>query len=177
MILQSKARSLGCSLNLYSIPGVHLTPWCPSTQNTSWFRESQNTTDTTDPPRVVYIAGDTLRHQPMGSRSHGSVLVMQAYWIRILPWCYIWLVMLCVNSQWIAGHMTAPVMWVVGEFRVLHWCCPMPACISGNKMWHPDDHLIWCPKVDSGPHISLPFLVDLPLLLEVYKLFYTPSLA
>ena len=60
--------------------------------------------------------------------------------------------MLCVNSQWIAGHMTAPVMWVVGEFRVLHWCRPMPACISGNKMWHPDDHLIWCPKVDSGPH-------------------------
>ena len=48
--------------------------------------------------------------------------------------------------------MTAPVMWVVGEFRVLHWCRPMPACISGNKMWHPDDHLIWCPKVDSGPH-------------------------
>ena len=39
--------------------------------------------------RVVYIAGDTLRHQPMGSRSHDSVLVMQAYRIRILPWCYI----------------------------------------------------------------------------------------
>ena len=59
--------------------------------------------------------------------------------------------MLCINSQWVAGHMTAPVMWAVGEFRVLHWCRPMPACISGNKLWHPDDHLIWCPKVDSGP--------------------------
>ena len=48
--------------------------------------------------------------------------------------------------------MTAPVMWAVGEFRVLHWCCPMPACIGDNKLWHPDDHLIWCSKVDSGPH-------------------------
>ena len=49
---------------------VHLTQWRPSTQNTSWFRESQNTTDPTDPTRVVYIADDALRHQPMGSRSH-----------------------------------------------------------------------------------------------------------
>ena len=49
--------------------------------------------------------------------------------------------------------MTAPVMWAVGEFRVLHWCHPMPACIGGNKLWHLDDHLIWCPKVDSGPHM------------------------
>ena len=63
----SKVRSLGCSLNLYSIPGVHLTQWCPSTQNTSWFRESQNTTDSRQQTRVVYIAGDTLCHQPMGA--------------------------------------------------------------------------------------------------------------
>ena len=72
MILQSKARSLGCSLNLYSLPGVHLTQWCPSTQNTSWFRESQNTTDPTPPMPgwYIYIADDALRLQPMGSRSH-----------------------------------------------------------------------------------------------------------
>ena len=37
--------------------------------------------------------------------------------------------------------------------------------------------LYGAPELDSGPHISLPFLVDLPLLLEVYKLFYNPSLA
>ena len=30
---------------------------------------------------VVYIAGDTLRHQPMGSRSHDCVPVMWAYGI------------------------------------------------------------------------------------------------
>ena len=32
-----------------------------------------------------------------------------------------------------------------------------------DKLLHLDDHLIWCSKVDSGPRISLPFLVDLPL--------------
>ena len=32
-----------------------------------------------------------------------------------------------------------------------------------DKLLYPDDPLIWCPKVDSGPRISLPFLVDLPL--------------
>ena len=54
--------------------------------------------------------------------------------------------MLCINSQWVAGHMTALVMLAVGEFRVLYWCRPMPACISGNKLWHPDGYLIWCPR-------------------------------
>ena len=58
---------------------------------------------------------------------------------------------------------------------------PCPAMVSPNagpgkedKLLHPDDHLIWCSKVDSGPRISLPFLVDLPLWLEVYKLTYNP---
>ena len=37
---------------------------------------------------VVYIADDALRHQPMGA-SHMTVPVMQAYWIRIPPCCYI----------------------------------------------------------------------------------------
>ena len=36
------------------------------------------------------------------------------------------------------------------------------------------DHVI---KLDSGPRISLPFLVDLLLLLEVYRLYYNSSLA
>ena len=55
--------------------------------------------------------------------------------------------------------MTALVMLAVGEFRVLYWCRPMPACISGNKRWHPDGYLIWCPRtgfsmVDGG-HVWL----------------------
>ena len=52
--------------------------------------------------------------------------------------------------------MTALVMLAVGEFRVLHWCCPMPACISGNKLWHPDGYLIWCPRTGFRPaHICV----------------------
>ena len=37
---------------------------------------------------AVYIADDALRHQPMEA-GHMTVLVLQAYWIRILPCCYI----------------------------------------------------------------------------------------
>ena len=38
-----------------------------------------------------------------------------------------------------------------GDFRVLHWCHPVPACISGNKLWHPDDYLIWRPRTGFRP--------------------------
>ena len=39
--------------------------------------------------RVVYIAGDTLRHQPMGA-GHMTVLQLcRPIGFRILPWCYI----------------------------------------------------------------------------------------
>ena len=88
----------------------------------------QQRTDPRSCARVVYIAGDTLRHQPMGA---GHMMVLQ----------------LC-------GPMV---------FRVLQWGLPMPAQHNEDKLLYPDDHLIWCPKVDSGPRISLPFLVDLPL--------------
>ena len=39
-------------------------------------------------PGGIYIADDALRQQPMGA-GHMTVLVMWAYWICILPWCYI----------------------------------------------------------------------------------------
>ena len=48
-------------------------------------------------------------------------------------------------------HDCAPVMWAYGIL--------CPAMVSPNasphkedKLLHPDDHLIWCSKVDSGPH-------------------------
>ena len=48
------------------------------------------------------------------------------------------------------SHDCAPVMWAYG--------IPCPAMVSPNasqykedKLLHPDDHLIWCSKVDSGP--------------------------
>ena len=48
-----------------------------------------------------------------------------------------------------------------------------------KKVWmvYPVHTLIWYASiVDSGPHISLPFLVDLPLPLEIYKTFYFTGL-
>ena len=36
-------------------------------------------------------------------------------------------------------------------FRVLQWCHPMLASLMEDKLLYPDDHLIWCSKVDSGP--------------------------
>ena len=36
-------------------------------------------------------------------------------------------------------------------FRVLQWCHPMLASIKEDKPLYPDDHLIRCSKVDSGP--------------------------
>ena len=80
---------------------------------------------------VVFIVGDTLRHQPMVV-SHMSVL----------QFC---------------GPIT---------FRVLQWCHPMltgtqrrTSCSTWMITLY-GDHVI---KLDSGPRISLPFLVDLPL--------------
>ena len=80
---------------------------------------------------VVFIVGDTLRHQPMVV-SHMSVLQFR-------------------------GPIT---------YCVLQWCHPMltgtqrrTSC-STRMITLYGDHVI---KLDSGPHISLPFLVDLPL--------------
>ena len=113
-------------------------------------------------PGGIYIADDALRLQPMGSRSHdcsSSAGLLDSY-----PALLLYLAGDALHQQPMGSRSHDCSSYVgCGEFRVLHWCRPMPACMSGNKLWHPDDHLIWCPKVDSGPHISLPFLVDLPL--------------
>ena len=39
--------------------------------------------------------------------------------------------------------------------RVLQWCHPMLASIKEDKLLFPDDHLIWCSKVDSGLRTQL----------------------
>ena len=76
----------------------------------------------------AYIAGDTLRHQPMG-----------------------------------VGHVTMPQLHVPMGLRVLQWCHPMLACIKRTSYCTRMITLYGARKVDSGLHISLPFLVDLPL--------------
>ena len=76
-----------------------------------------------------------------------------------------------------AGHMTVPQSHGPMGLCVLQWCHPMLACAKRTSYFTRIITLYGAWKVDSGPHISLPFLVDLPLLLEVYKLSYNPSLA
>ena len=80
---------------------------------------------------VVFIAGDTLHHQPM-----------------------------------VAGHMAVPQFHGPITYCVLQWCHPMltgtqrrTSC-STRMITLYGDHVI---KLDSGPRISLPFFVDLPL--------------
>ena len=87
-------------------------------------------------------------HGPMGS--------------RVLPW---WLFIAGDTASSANGdrsHDCAPVMWAYG--------IPCPVMVSPNasqhkedKLLYPDHYLVWYAEVDSGPHISLPFLVDLPL--------------
>ena len=45
-------------------------------------------------------------------------------------------------------------------FHVLQWCHPMLASIKEDKLLYPDDHLIWCSKVDSGPRNYIKILKD-----------------
>ena len=80
---------------------------------------------------VVFIVGDTLRHQPM-----------------------------------VVSHMSVPQFRGPITYCVLQWCHPMltgtqrrTSC-STRMITLYGDHVI---KLDSGPRISLPFLVDLPL--------------
>ena len=44
-------------------------------------------------------------------------------------------------------------------FRVLQWCHPMLASLMEDKLLYPDDHLVWCSKVDSGPRNPEIFVV------------------
>ena len=76
---------------------------------------------------VVYIAGDTLRHQPMGA-SHMTMLQLRGpMGSCVLPW---WLFIagdtLCHQPMG-TGHMTVLQLCGLMEFRVLQWCHPMLA--------------------------------------------------
>ena len=88
----------------------------------------QQRTDPGSYTLVVYIAGDTLRHQPMG-----------------------------------AGHMTVLQLCGPMAFCVPQWCHPMLASTKRTSCCTRIITLYGTWEVDSGPHISLPFLVDLPL--------------
>ena len=88
------------------------------------------TTKKTDPracTRVVFITGDTLRHQPMGA-SHMTVLQLRGpMGSCVLPWwLFIAVDTLCQHPMR-TGHMTVLQSCGLMEFRVLQWCHPMLA--------------------------------------------------
>ena len=77
--------------------------------------------------RVVFIAGDTLRQQPIGA-GHMTVLQLRGpMGSRALPW---WLFIagdtLC-HQPMRTGHMTVLQLCRLMEFHVLQWCHPMLA--------------------------------------------------
>ena len=60
----------------------------PTRPNAKQANELSTTTDPRSCARVVYIAGDTLRHQPMGA---GHMMVLQLCGpmaFRVLQWCH-----------------------------------------------------------------------------------------
>ena len=77
--------------------------------------------------RLVYIAGDTLRHQPMGA-GHMTVLQLRGpIGSCVLPW---WLFIAgdtLRQHPMGTGHMTVLQLCGLMEFRVLQWCHPMLA--------------------------------------------------
>ena len=77
--------------------------------------------------RVVYIAGDTLRHQPMGA-SHMTMLQLRGpMGSCVLPWWLFIAVNTLRHQPMGTGHMTVLQLHGLIEFRVLQWCHPMLA--------------------------------------------------
>ena len=92
---QGRAHSTGGSSQQGLLPEVYRTASTgevssPTTECSTSYGTKNPTTKRPPTHRTlaVYIAGDALRHQPMEA-GHMTVLVLQAYWIRILPCCYI----------------------------------------------------------------------------------------
>ena len=147
-----RARATGGSSQQGLLPKVHRTA-C-----TRWYAHQSvqiNNEPTTKNPRscvrVVYIAGDTLRHQPMGASHMTMLQLCGPTGSCVLPW---WLFIAVdtvstSNGDW--SHDCAPVMWAYG--------IPCPAMVSPNASQHKEDkllyldhYLVWYAKVDSGPH-------------------------
>ena len=71
-------------------------------------------------------------------------------------------------------HLRGPM-----AFRVLQWCHPMLASIKEDKLLSPDDHLIWCSKVDSGPRtmhgMHRVSLVPYQNMFQILQKYFTPN--
>ena len=67
------------------------------------------------------------------------------------------------HQPMVEGYMTVPQLHGPMELCVLQWCHPMLAYAKRSSYCTRIITLYGARKVDSGPRISLPFLVDLPL--------------
>ena len=77
--------------------------------------------------RVVYIASDTLCHQPMGA-SHMTMLQLRGpIGSCVLPWWLFIAVDTLYQHPIGTDHMTVLQLCGFMEFRVLQWCHPMLA--------------------------------------------------
>ena len=77
--------------------------------------------------RVVYIASDTLRHQPMGASHMTMLQLCGPIGSCVLPWwLFIAVDTLCQHPMG-TGHMTVLQSCGLMEFCVLQWCHPMLA--------------------------------------------------
>ena len=96
---RGRAHSTGGSSQQGLLPEVYRTAstgevCSPTTECSTSYGTKNPTTKqpkTNHPPHqtlAVYIADDALCHQPMEA-GHMTAPVLQAYWIRILPCCYI----------------------------------------------------------------------------------------
>ena len=118
----------------------------------SWSHDCSSSAGLLDsyPALVLYLAGVALHQQPMGSRSHdcsSSAGLLDSY-----PALVLYLAGVALHQQPMGSRSHDCSSYVgCGEFRVLYWCRPMPACISGNKRWHPDGYFIWCPRTGFRP--------------------------
>ena len=98
------------------------TTECLTTKN-----QPQRTTDPRSCVRVVYIANDTLRHQPMGA-SHMTMLQLRGpIGSCVLPWWLFIAVDILCQHPMRTGHMTVLQSCGLMEFRVPQWCHPMLA--------------------------------------------------
>ena len=82
-------RSLSVGAAAWSVPYCQYREVCsPTRPNAKQANELSTTTDPRSCAQVVYIAGDTLRHQPMGA---GHMTVLQLHRpmaFRVLQWCH-----------------------------------------------------------------------------------------
>ena len=82
-------RSLSVGAAAGSVPYCQYKEVCSPTQpNAKQANELSTTTDPRSCARVVYIAGDTLHHQPMGA-GHMTVLQLRGPMaFHVLQWCH-----------------------------------------------------------------------------------------